>query len=189
MSCRTGSILSLCLKCQVWVFFFHCSDKDLEDNRYLALDPNVSGVYNGAYPFGIDPVSFILFNYPLVMITLCPLDFGMCISKINLTKKNTFLFVFSVQQHVFFWQVKDWTSFIKLKFQFWPPFEVEFWSPVENGCSFIPPVMMFISAGLVFSSDMEFGKQSSHFSKLIQNENVCDLRSDSHDLWSYIGAV
>lgn len=68
------------------VFIFHCSDEDLEANRYLALDPNVSGVYNGVYPFGIDPVSFSLFNYPLVTITLCPLDFG--ISKINLTKKK-----------------------------------------------------------------------------------------------------
>lgn len=67
------------------VFFCHSSLEDVKSNRYLALDPNVSGVYNGAYPFGIDPVSSILFNYPLVMISLCPLDFGMCISKINLT--------------------------------------------------------------------------------------------------------
>lgn len=70
------------------VFFFHCSLNDVRSNQYLALDPNVSGVYNGAYPFGIDPVSFILFNYPVVMISFCPLDFGMCISKINLTMKK-----------------------------------------------------------------------------------------------------
>lgn len=69
-------------------FFFHCSLEDLKSNRYLALDPNVSGVYNGVYPFGIDPVSFILLNYPLVMISVCPLDFGMCMSKINLAKKK-----------------------------------------------------------------------------------------------------
>uniref|UniRef100_A0A8C3Y9G2 V-type proton ATPase subunit a n=1 Tax=Catharus ustulatus TaxID=91951 RepID=A0A8C3Y9G2_CATUS len=30
--------------------------EDVKSNRYLALDPNVSGVYNGAYPFGIDPI-------------------------------------------------------------------------------------------------------------------------------------
>ncbi|NWU06003.1 VPP2 ATPase, partial [Cephalopterus ornatus] len=30
--------------------------KDLESNKFLSLDPNVSGVYNGAYPFGIDPI-------------------------------------------------------------------------------------------------------------------------------------
>ncbi|NXG08204.1 VPP2 ATPase, partial [Sakesphorus luctuosus] len=29
---------------------------DLESNRFLALDPNISGVFNGAYPFGIDPI-------------------------------------------------------------------------------------------------------------------------------------
>ncbi|KFO59395.1 V-type proton ATPase 116 kDa subunit a isoform 2, partial [Corvus brachyrhynchos] len=32
------------------------SPADLRANRYLALDPNVSGVYNGVYPFGIDPI-------------------------------------------------------------------------------------------------------------------------------------
>lgn len=72
------------------VFFCHSSPEDVKSNRYLALDPNVSGVYSGAYPFGIDPVSSILFNYPLVLISLCPLDFGMCIIKINLTKKKKY---------------------------------------------------------------------------------------------------
>lgn len=172
------------------VFFFHCSLEDLKSNRYLTLDPNVSGVYNGAYPFGIDPVSSILFNYPLVMISLCPLDLGMCTSKINLTKKEKILFTFSIQQDLFFWQVKDWTIFTELKLQLWPPFEVEFRSPVEKGYWFIPSVTVFFNAGLVFSSsDMEFGKQPSHFLKFIQNENVCDLWSDSHDIWSCIGAV
>ncbi|NXC37485.1 VPP2 ATPase, partial [Campylorhamphus procurvoides] len=32
------------------------SDEDLKNNQFLALDPNISGVYNGAYPFGIDPI-------------------------------------------------------------------------------------------------------------------------------------
>ncbi|NXU95386.1 VPP2 ATPase, partial [Xiphorhynchus elegans] len=32
------------------------SDQDLKSNQFLALDPNISGVYNGAYPFGIDPI-------------------------------------------------------------------------------------------------------------------------------------
>ncbi|NWI95240.1 VPP2 ATPase, partial [Pitta sordida] len=30
--------------------------EDLNSHQFLALDPNVSGVYNGAYPFGIDPI-------------------------------------------------------------------------------------------------------------------------------------
>ncbi|XP_065424604.1 uncharacterized protein LOC101944206 [Chrysemys picta bellii] len=29
---------------------------DLKSNRYLTLDPNVTGVFNGVYPFGIDPI-------------------------------------------------------------------------------------------------------------------------------------
>uniref|UniRef100_A0A8C3J7W2 V-type proton ATPase subunit a n=1 Tax=Calidris pygmaea TaxID=425635 RepID=A0A8C3J7W2_9CHAR len=29
---------------------------DLKSNQFLTLDPNVTGVYNGAYPFGIDPI-------------------------------------------------------------------------------------------------------------------------------------
>lgn len=47
------------------VIFFLCSLEDLKSNQFLTLDPNVTGVYNGAYPFGIDPVSFILLNSPL----------------------------------------------------------------------------------------------------------------------------
>uniref|UniRef100_A0A8B9N0N9 V-type proton ATPase subunit a n=1 Tax=Accipiter nisus TaxID=211598 RepID=A0A8B9N0N9_9AVES len=30
--------------------------EDLKSNKFLTLDPNVTGVYNGAYPFGIDPI-------------------------------------------------------------------------------------------------------------------------------------
>ncbi|XP_019362664.1 PREDICTED: V-type proton ATPase 116 kDa subunit a [Gavialis gangeticus] len=29
---------------------------DLKSNQYLTLDPNVTGVYSGIYPFGIDPI-------------------------------------------------------------------------------------------------------------------------------------
>ncbi|XP_010077404.1 PREDICTED: V-type proton ATPase 116 kDa subunit a isoform 2 [Pterocles gutturalis] len=30
--------------------------EDLRSNQFLTLDPNVTGVYNGVYPFGIDPI-------------------------------------------------------------------------------------------------------------------------------------
>lgn len=33
--------------------------EDLHGNSFLTLDPNVTGVFNGPYPFGIDPVSRI----------------------------------------------------------------------------------------------------------------------------------
>lgn len=35
----------------------YCRNKTLQTNALLTLDPNVSGVFNGPYPFGIDPVS------------------------------------------------------------------------------------------------------------------------------------
>lgn len=86
------------------VLFFHCSLDDLKSHQYLALDPNVSGVYNGPYPFGIDPVSSVLFNCLLVMTSLCPLDFGMCISKINLTMKKLHFCLHSLFNKTFIWQ-------------------------------------------------------------------------------------
>lgn len=38
-------------------FLLHCRNKTLQTNALLTLDPNVSGVFSGPYPFGIDPVS------------------------------------------------------------------------------------------------------------------------------------
>ena len=35
----------------------HRRNKTLQTNALLTLDPNVSGVFSGPYPFGIDPVS------------------------------------------------------------------------------------------------------------------------------------
>lgn len=66
------------------VIFFLCSLEDLKSNQFLTLDPNVTGVYNGAYPFGIDPVSFILLNSPLWWLLIFKLGFGMHIRKINI---------------------------------------------------------------------------------------------------------
>ncbi|KFP76641.1 V-type proton ATPase 116 kDa subunit a isoform 2, partial [Apaloderma vittatum] len=46
----SGWNVSAMFEQQVW------SLDDLKQNPFLALDPNVTGVYNGAYPFGIDPI-------------------------------------------------------------------------------------------------------------------------------------
>ncbi|XP_067862342.1 V-type proton ATPase 116 kDa subunit a 2-like [Heptranchias perlo] len=35
---------------KIWTF------DDIKDNRFLTLDPNITGVFRGPYPFGIDPV-------------------------------------------------------------------------------------------------------------------------------------
>lgn len=41
----------------VLIFFSIRRNKTLQTNALLTLDPNVSGVFGGPYPFGIDPVS------------------------------------------------------------------------------------------------------------------------------------
>jgi len=71
VSCRTESVGCHCVETMSdpIVSFFLCSLEDLKSNNFLTLDPNVTGVYSGAYPFGIDPVSFILLNYPFAMIS------------------------------------------------------------------------------------------------------------------------
>uniref|UniRef100_A0A8C2H0U5 V-type proton ATPase subunit a n=1 Tax=Cyprinus carpio TaxID=7962 RepID=A0A8C2H0U5_CYPCA len=38
------------------------SPSTLRSNSFLALDPNVTGVFKGAYPLGIDPTSYDFFN-------------------------------------------------------------------------------------------------------------------------------
>lgn len=50
------------MKARVLIHFFYMlyladSDSDVQGNSLLSLDPNVTGVFNGPYPFGIDPVS------------------------------------------------------------------------------------------------------------------------------------
>ena len=41
------------------ILFCVCSHRiaDIRGNRFLTLDPNVTGVFTGPYPLGIDPVS------------------------------------------------------------------------------------------------------------------------------------
>lgn len=39
------------------VLFVPDRPADVQGNSFLTLDPNVTGVFNGPYPFGIDPVS------------------------------------------------------------------------------------------------------------------------------------
>ena len=42
---------------QIYLFSFIVRNETLKTNTLLTLDPNISGVFNGPYPFGIDPVS------------------------------------------------------------------------------------------------------------------------------------
>lgn len=173
------------------VIFFLCSLEDLKSNQFLTLDPNVTGVYNGAYPFGIDPVSFILLNSPLWWLLIFKLDFGMHIRKIN-----SFFFpqyVFSLRSKCLFIyeSKKDLIIFTKLRLQLWFRFEVEFWCPNRRSILFYSCYYVVLKCVfcLVSSSDLEFGKQPSQFFKFFQNENVCDFWSSSHDVWSCTGGI
>lgn len=44
------------------LFVFHRIE-DIKGNRFLSLDPNITGVFNGPYPLGIDPVSISSISY------------------------------------------------------------------------------------------------------------------------------
>lgn len=43
--------------CSSDIIYFYCSDEYLSQHSMLTLNPNITGVFLGPYPFGIDPVS------------------------------------------------------------------------------------------------------------------------------------
>lgn len=58
VSNQRGFLLFCHFKCFIILSFFTLRrNKTLQTNALLTLDPNVSGVFGGPYPFGIDPVS------------------------------------------------------------------------------------------------------------------------------------
>uniref|UniRef100_A0A674NBJ3 V-type proton ATPase subunit a n=1 Tax=Takifugu rubripes TaxID=31033 RepID=A0A674NBJ3_TAKRU len=67
--------------------------EDIYGNRYLTLDPNVTGVFNGPYPFGIDPIWNLAFNrltflnsYKMkmsVIVGIIHMSFGVILSTYN----------------------------------------------------------------------------------------------------------
>uniref|UniRef100_A0A673CDL1 V-type proton ATPase subunit a n=1 Tax=Sphaeramia orbicularis TaxID=375764 RepID=A0A673CDL1_9TELE len=68
-------------------------DADLRGNRFLTLDPNVTGVFNGPYPLGIDPVWNLASNrltflnsYKMkmsVILGIIHMSFGVILSTFN----------------------------------------------------------------------------------------------------------
>lgn len=44
-------------QCSSDIIYFYCSDEYLSQHPMLTLNPNITGVFLGPYPFGIDPVS------------------------------------------------------------------------------------------------------------------------------------
>ncbi|XP_063000449.1 V-type proton ATPase 116 kDa subunit a 2 [Elgaria multicarinata webbii] len=119
-SVYTGLIYNDCFSKSLTIFasrwnVSHMFDKtwsteDLKNNPYLTLDPNVTGVFRGAYPFGIDPMwnlannrlSFInSFKMKMsIIIGLVHMAFGVVLGGFNhlhFKKKYNIYFVFIPQ--------------------------------------------------------------------------------------------
>ncbi|XP_072534563.1 V-type proton ATPase 116 kDa subunit a 3 [Salminus brasiliensis] len=72
---------------------YNWSDDTLKENQYLSLDPNVTGVFQGPYPFGIDPIWRLANNHLTflnsykmkmsVIIGVIHMTFGVCLSFFN----------------------------------------------------------------------------------------------------------
>uniref|UniRef100_A0A8C7QNJ9 V-type proton ATPase subunit a n=1 Tax=Oncorhynchus mykiss TaxID=8022 RepID=A0A8C7QNJ9_ONCMY len=72
---------------------YNWTDETLRENQYLTLDPNVTGVFQGPYPFGIDPIWRLANNHLTflnsykmkmsVIIGVVHMTFGVCLSFFN----------------------------------------------------------------------------------------------------------
>uniref|UniRef100_A0AAR2LLD2 V-type proton ATPase subunit a n=1 Tax=Pygocentrus nattereri TaxID=42514 RepID=A0AAR2LLD2_PYGNA len=93
-SIYTGAIYNECFSRGLTVFpsSWHVRPNAVE-NTYLSLDPNVTGVFTGPYPFGIDPIwgmannhLTFLNSYKMkmsVIVGVIHMTFGVCLSFFN----------------------------------------------------------------------------------------------------------
>ncbi|KAM6977923.1 V-type proton ATPase 116 kDa subunit a 3-like [Aplochiton taeniatus] len=82
------------------------SDETLRGNQFLTLDPSVSGVFLGPYPFGIDPMWHLANNHlsflnsykmKMSVITgVLHMTFGVCLSFFNYSHRGQWSSVFLV---------------------------------------------------------------------------------------------
>uniref|UniRef100_A0A673NKS0 V-type proton ATPase subunit a n=1 Tax=Sinocyclocheilus rhinocerous TaxID=307959 RepID=A0A673NKS0_9TELE len=73
--------------------YYNWTEETFRNNRYLSLDPNVTGVFTGPYPFGIDPIWGLANNHLTflnsykmkmsVIIGVIHMTFGVCLSVFN----------------------------------------------------------------------------------------------------------
>uniref|UniRef100_A0A8C8FFT4 V-type proton ATPase subunit a n=1 Tax=Oncorhynchus tshawytscha TaxID=74940 RepID=A0A8C8FFT4_ONCTS len=85
---------------------YNWTDETLRENQYLTLDPNVTGVFQGPYPFGIDPIWRLANNHLTflnsykmkmsVIIGVVHMTFGVCLSFFNYIHLNQLSSVFLV---------------------------------------------------------------------------------------------
>ncbi|KAJ8382383.1 hypothetical protein SKAU_G00031610 [Synaphobranchus kaupii] len=91
---------------QPMVQHFNWSDDTLRRYQYLQLDPTVEGVFQGPYPFGIDPIWGLANNHLTflnsykmkmsVIIGVIHMTFGVCLSFFNYTHFGEISSVFLV---------------------------------------------------------------------------------------------
>ncbi|MCJ8733857.1 hypothetical protein PDJAM_G00228400 [Pangasius djambal] len=103
-SIYTGAIYNECFSRGLAVFpsswhirphasHYNWTDEIFRTNPYLTLDPNITGVFTGPYPFGIDPIwgmannhLTFLNSYKMkmsVIIGIIHMTFGVCLSVFN----------------------------------------------------------------------------------------------------------
>ncbi|XP_016108511.1 V-type proton ATPase 116 kDa subunit a-like [Sinocyclocheilus grahami] len=73
--------------------FYNWTEETFKSNQYLSLDPNVTGVFTGPYPFGVDPIWGLANNHLTflnsykmkmsVIIGVIHMTFGVCLSLFN----------------------------------------------------------------------------------------------------------
>uniref|UniRef100_A0A8C1RW65 V-type proton ATPase subunit a n=1 Tax=Cyprinus carpio TaxID=7962 RepID=A0A8C1RW65_CYPCA len=73
--------------------YYNWTEETFRSNRYLSLDPNVTDVFTGPYPFGIDPIWGLANNHLTflnsykmkmsVIIGVIHMTFGVCLSVFN----------------------------------------------------------------------------------------------------------
>ncbi|XP_067106693.1 V-type proton ATPase 116 kDa subunit a 3 [Osmerus mordax] len=112
-SVYTGAIYNECFSKGLWIFPsgwrlqpMNWSDEILKQNQYLSLDPNITGVFQGPYAFGIDPIWRLANNHLTflnsykmkmsVIIGVIHMTFGVCLSLFNYTQRGQLSSVFLV---------------------------------------------------------------------------------------------
>uniref|UniRef100_A0A8C9VX82 V-type proton ATPase subunit a n=1 Tax=Scleropages formosus TaxID=113540 RepID=A0A8C9VX82_SCLFO len=91
---------------QPMIAHYNWSDATFQANQYLSLDPNVTGVFQGPYPFGIDPIWGLANNHLTflnsykmkmsVIIGVIHMTFGVCLSFFNYIHFRKFSSIFLV---------------------------------------------------------------------------------------------
>ncbi|KTF80803.1 hypothetical protein cypCar_00035720 [Cyprinus carpio] len=78
--------------------YYNWTEETFKSNQYLSLDPNITGVFTGPYPFGIDPIWGLANNHLTflnsykmkmsVIIGVIHMTFGVCLSLFNYMTKS-----------------------------------------------------------------------------------------------------